>query len=273
MVNDVVPKAQTGREFYRPVALARLIHLPAPQYHWVVALRAALVVGALVAATNRLPRLLGWPIAAGHLVWVLYGMSYGKVDHDHLALVTALFVLPTVGPVNPHDHRGDERAGWALRCIQLAVVATYWLSVWAKVRLGGWDWPTGSTLLWAVQRRGTFIGSHLVHVPDVLIAAQFMTVIAESLSPVVLFLRGRALGCAAAFFLSFHLITYAVISIHFLPLVICWLAFAPLEKAAARMPAPSLPGRHLTRAPGQAVAIVGHEPVEPVPDPAERRDA
>jgi hypothetical protein len=276
MVNDVVPKAATGSEFYQPVAAARLIHLPEPQEHALVALRAFLVVAALVAATNRLPRLLGWPIAVGHLVWVLYGMSYGKVDHDHLALLVALFVLPTVGRSHPHDHRADERAGWALRCIQLAVVATYTLSVWAKVRFGGWDWPTGATLMWAVERRGTFIGEHLVHVPELLLLAQWVTVVAELAAPLVFVLKGRKLGLAVAFYLSFHLTTYAVISIHFLPLVVCWLTFAPLEKIAARLPAP----RPLLRrqpaglgAPGHAVAVVGDEAVEAVADPAERRDA
>lgn len=283
MVNDVVPKASAPTEFYRPVAAARLIDLPAPGEHWVVALRAFLVVAALVAATNRLPRLLGWPIAVGHLVWVLYGMSYGKVDHDHLALVVALFVLPTVGVSHPHDHRADERAGWALRCIQLAVGATYTLSVWAKVRYGGWDWPSGATLMWAVERRGTFLGEHLVHVPELLVLAQWVTVFAELAAPLVFVLRGRALGFAVGFYLSFHLITYAVISIHFLPLVVCWLAFAPLEKIAAKLPAPRistrkrvlLRGRQFAGggAAGHAVAVVGDEPVQAVADPAERRDA
>jgi hypothetical protein len=288
MVNDVVPKAAASEEFFQPVALARLAQLPAPQEHWLEALRAFLVVAALIAATNRLPRALGWPLAVGHLIWVLYGMSYGKVDHDHLALVVALFVLPTVGRSHPHDHRADERAGWALRCIQIAVVATYTLSVWAKVRYGGWDWPSGATLMWAVERRGTFLGEHLVHVPDLLVAAQWLTVVAELAAPVVFVLRGRALGLVVGFYLAFHLTTYAVISIHFLPLVVCWLAFAPLERIGQRLPA----RRRLVRsggrsggrsgsrwhparrgAAGQAVTVVGHQAVEPVPDPAERRDA
>ncbi len=235
LVNDVIPKAQAPVDLYQPVALARLISLPPPEHGWVVALRAAVIVGALVAATGRLPRLAGWPVAVGHLVWVLYGMSYGKVDHDHFALVVALFVLPTVGRRRVRDHRGDEGAGWVLRCIQLAVVATYVLSVWAKVRFGGWDWPTGSTLLWAVERRGTFLGEHLVHVPELLLVAQWLVVVAELAAPVVFLLRGRALGVAVGGYLGFHLVTYAVISIHFLPLVICWLAFAPLERLADRL--------------------------------------
>ena len=45
---------------------------------------------ALVAAANRLPRLAGWVVAAAFTWWTAIGMSYGKVDHDHLALVVAL---------------------------------------------------------------------------------------------------------------------------------------------------------------------------------------
>jgi hypothetical protein len=57
--------------------------------------------------------------------------------------------------------------------------------------------------------------------------------IAEFLSPVVLFLRGKALLLSAAFFLGFHFITFLSLGIHFLPTVICWLAFFPIERVAA----------------------------------------
>jgi hypothetical protein len=229
LVNDVVAKSQSPAGLYRPLAVERLFHLPAPTSGWVQALRAVVVVGCLIGATGRLPRLAGWVVAVGFLEWVMLGMSYGKVDHDHLALLTALFVLPTVGAVRAGDERPDERAGWAIRCIQLTVVATYSLSVWAKIRRGGWDWPTGATFVWAVERRGTVIGRPLLHVPEVLIVSQWIVMAMETLAPIVFFLRGRALGLVACVYLGFHLITYATISIHFAPLVICWLAFAPLE--------------------------------------------
>jgi hypothetical protein len=234
LVNDVVAKSQSPAGLYRPLALERALHLPAPSAGWVQALRAVVILGCLIGATGRLPRLAGWVVALGFLEWVMLGMSYGKVDHDHLALVTALFVLPTVGAVRADDERPDERAGWAIRCIQLTVVATYTLSVWAKIRRGGWDWPTGATFVWAVERRGTPIGRPLLHVPEVLIVSQWVVMALEALAPVLFFLRGRALGIVACIYLSFHLITYATISIHFAPLVICWLAFAPLEVVARR---------------------------------------
>jgi len=277
LVNDVVAKANAPAGLYRPLALERALHLPAPSVAGVQTLRAVLVVGCLIAATGRLPRLLGWIIAVGFLEWVMLGMSYGKVDHDHLALLTALFVLPTLGRARLDDHRPDERAGWAIRCIQLTVVATYTLSVWAKIRRGGWDWPTGATFVWAVERRGTALGRPLLHVPEVLIATQWVVMALEALAPIVFFLRGRALGAVACLYLAFHLITYATISIHFAPLVICWLAFAPLEVVARHLQSVWLSvgagrlGAADRTAAGHPVPVVRDQAIGPVGGPPERR--
>ena len=52
----------------------------------------------------------------------------------------------------------------------------------------------------------------------------------ELLSPVVLWLRGRWLYVAISTFLFFHLATFLSLGIHFLPTVVCWAAFLPLEK-------------------------------------------
>jgi len=233
LVNGVVAHAHVPAGLYRPLALQRVLHVPAPTPGWAQALRVGLILACLIAATGRLPRLLGWPIAFGYLEWALLAQSYGKVNHDHLALVVALFVLPTV-PVRTPSTEPDERAGWAIRCVQLAVVATYALSAWAKIRRGGWDWPTGSTFLWAVERRGTALGRPLVHVPELLAAAQWFVVVLEVAAPLVLLLRGRVLAAVVGCYLMFHLVTWATISIHFLPLVICWSAFAPLEVLTGR---------------------------------------
>lgn len=282
LVNDIVPHSHAPKNLYQPLAIPRVLHLPAPTPTWVLVLRAVLVLAALVAATGRWPRVAGWVVAFAYLEWVFLGMSYGKVDHDQLALLTALFVLPTLSRRHWDDHRLDEGAGWALRCIQVAVVATYTLSVWGKISHGGWNWPTGATFYWAVERRGTFLGEHLVNYPDVLVASQWVVIIAEAAAPVVFFVRGRARLAVIAFYLGFHLVTYATISIHFLPLVICWAAFAPLENVADALRRRSLrllggvPTRALAAvrpATGQAGAVRRDGPVEAVGDPAERRKA
>ena len=80
--------------------------------------------------------------------WTAIGMSYGKVDHDHLALVVALWVLPTVGVIADR-WRSVERsaqAGWALKCIQISVIFTYFLSALTKIRSGGWSSAAGPTV-------------------------------------------------------------------------------------------------------------------------------
>jgi hypothetical protein len=62
---------------------------------------------------------------------------------------------------------------------------------------------------------------------------QWVGIIGEFLSPAVLWLRGRWQLAGALFFLGFHLANTVILGIHFLPTVVCWLAFAPLERIAA----------------------------------------
>jgi hypothetical protein len=62
---------------------------------------------------------------------------------------------------------------------------------------------------------------------------QWVGIIGEFLSPLVLWLRGRRQLAGAMFFLGFHLANTLILGIHFLPTVVCWLAFAPLERVAA----------------------------------------
>jgi hypothetical protein len=252
-VDDVIPKAQLGAG-YSPLALARLLHLPAPTTALAYTLQAVIVVGCIVAATGRLPRLAGYPVAAAFAWWVLLGMSYGKVDHDHLALLVALAVLPSAGRcrIGGSDH--NRAAGWALRCVQLSVVATYLLSALTKVRGTGWiGWPESAVLAWAFVRRPNPVNAVLVAQPAVLIAMQWTVYIAEWLSPLALFLRGRALAVIVSFWLVFHAMTFALMGIHFLPTAVCWAAFMPLEALPS-----ALRRRRAGRAVGRAApAAVG----------------
>lgn len=236
VVRDPIPLSHHP-DLYRPLLLARVLHLPPPSLPLAWTLYAVLVVGCLVAAAGRAPRLAGWVVAGAFTWWVLIGFSYGKVDHDHLALVVALWVLPTVGavPAGWSSTRRSAQAGWALKCVQIAVVGTYFLSALAKIRSGGWtltSWPESSILLWAIVRRPNGLGQLLVPHPGVLHVLQWFSILAELCSVVVLWLRGRALLGAALFWLGFHVFTVAMLYIHFAPTVVCWLAFAPLERLA-----------------------------------------
>jgi hypothetical protein len=177
-------------------------------------------------------------VAPAFTWWVLIGMSDGKVDHDHLALVVALWVLPTVAPNKNRqgsvyaDQTTSEAAGWAIRCVQISVIATYFLSAVAKLRSAGWalTWPGSAILTWAIVRRPHPVGEWLLHHPWMLHVMQWVGFIGELLSPVVLWLKGRWQLLGALFFIGFHVANTAILLIHFLPTVVCWLAFAPLER-------------------------------------------
>jgi len=234
IVRDPIPLSRHP-ELYRPLLVERIFSLPPPSAPLTISLYVILIVGALLAAAQRLPRAAGFVVAAAFTWWTAIGMSYGKVDHDHLAFLVALWVLPTVGtiPAGWASGQRSRQAGWALKCIQIAVVFTYFLSGLTKIRSGGWSltsWPESSILMWAIVRRPHGVGQFLMSYPGLLHLMQWFSFTAELTAVVVLWLRGRALLAAALFWLSFHVFTVAVLYIHFAPTVICWLAFAPLER-------------------------------------------
>lgn len=236
IVGDPIPLSRHP-DLYEPLWFARALHLPAPSLPLTWTLYAVLVLGCVAGLTGRLPRLVGWVVATAFTWWVAIGFSYGKVDHDHLALVVALWVLPSVGavPGGWSSGRWSSQAGWALKCVQVAVVGTYFLSALTKISNAGWSltaWPESYILLWAVVRRPHGLGQLLVAHPGVLHVMQWVSILAELASVVVLWLRGRALLGAALFWLGFHVFTVAMLYIHFAPTVVCWLAFAPLERLA-----------------------------------------
>lgn len=263
-VNDVVPHAAAPGDLYKPLLLRRALGLPEPSLFHAETLRVVLVIGCLVAASGLLPRLSGFVVAAAFTDWVSIGYSFGKIDHDHFALVVALWVLPTVGRASSRQRRRSEAAGWALLCIQVAVVCCYFLSAVAKVRFGGWDWVTGATFTWAVVRRGTPVGDLLLSPAWLLVAGQFVLFALEATSPVLLFLRGRALYVMVAVFAGFHLMTWISITIHFLPHVVCLAAFLPLERIAARGTA-RLRSRGTERAVPRAEDDEADDAVRPAP--------
>jgi hypothetical protein len=235
-VRDPIPLSHQP-ELYSPLLLERLFRLPPPSVPLAYTLYVVLWIGCLLGAANRFPRLAGWVVAAAFTWWTAIGMSYGKVDHDHLALIVALWVLPTAGAVTGRwrSMQASAQAGWVLKCIQIAVIFTYFLSAVTKVRSGGWSytsWPNSAILTWAIIRRPHGLGQFLLPYPALLHVMQWCAYLAETTSLVTLWLRGRALLAAAAFWMGFHVFTAAILYIHFAPTLICWLAFAPLERLA-----------------------------------------
>ena len=248
----VVDHKDTPRSLYMPLVVGDLLHHPAPTYGLVVTVMTALLICSVLAATGRHPRVLGTAVFLLYAEWMLIAMSYGKVDHDRFAFLVALAVLPTVGRARYGDRNRSDAAGWALRVTQIAVVCTYFLASWAKFRFGGLDWLNGATLARAVLRRGTIFADWTLDVRLVLIAMQYVIVAFELSSPVVLFVRSdRVRYLIVAGFYLFHLMTFAAITIVFLPHLVAMLAFLPLERIRPlRFLQRHLPG--LARAPALA---------------------
>ncbi|MFE1085408.1 MULTISPECIES: hypothetical protein [Brevibacterium] len=229
---DVIAHGWTP-EFYQPLWLARFLHIPAVSVLGAQILLTLIIVFSLLAAAGILQRLSGWAVALSFGAWMFYTQGYGYVAHDHMALVIAAFVLPTIGTARFRDvGTASARAGWALRMVQISVVLTYFYSVVMKWIASGniTHWANGAVIIWALMRRGAEWSKPFLEMPGLLIAAQWATLVFEFLSPVVLFLKRKWLYGAVAFFFLFHLMTYLALGIHFLPTVICWAAFLPLEK-------------------------------------------
>ena len=222
--------ANTPGDLYEPLLIGRLLPLPTPTPLLVHAVFWALLILAPAAATGRAPRLLGWSVFILYFEWMIIAMSYGKVDHDRFALLVALAVLPTAGRARHGDPERTEAGGWALRVTQIAVVCTYFLAAWAKLRFGGVDWVTSSVLAQAIIRRGTSFADLIAGVPYLLIVAQAGIVAFELLSPLVFVVPARWRGYVVAFFYSFHVITFATITISFAPHLAAMTSFLALER-------------------------------------------
>jgi hypothetical protein len=215
---------------YQPLFIARHLPLPTPTPSVVWAVFWLLLAAALVACLGWLPRIAGWVTFALYFEWLVIVMSYGKVDHDRFGLLVALAVLPTVGKARHGDGTMTENGGWVLRFTQLACIATYFLSSWAKLRFGGIDWLTGATLTRAILRRGTDFGHLLLGIPHFGVVSQFGIMAFELSSPMIFLVRGRLRALAVGGLFLFHVLVFATISISFLAHLVAMTSFLPLER-------------------------------------------
>ncbi len=236
VTNDVIGHGYAPA-LYQPTLFARVLPFPGPSVPLAWALLTVIVIGSLVAATSRLPRLAGGAVAVAFTAWMMNSQGFSYVSHDHMALIVAVLVLPTVGRARFTDTGSSQAAGWAVRVVAVATVLTYFGSAFNKwVRAGSpLAWANGSVFTWAILRRGSSWVRWTLDYPVVLVIGQWALLAAEFLSPVVLWLRGRWLLAAVSFFLLFHLATFLALGIHFLPTVVCWLAFFPLERVVPRV--------------------------------------
>jgi hypothetical protein len=228
-------------DLYRPLLIGRVLPLPTPTPTLVQFVQyGAVVVGVVLVvliARDVAPRIQTW-LGAGafllYLEWMVISFSYGKVDHDRFAFLVALAVLPTAGRAALRDMTPSPAAGWALRMVQVGVVATYFLAAVAKVRFGGWGWVNSTTIARAVIRRGTMLADPLLQLPWTLQLSQWFILTLEFVSPALLFVRPKIQQYAVAFLVAFHVMTFLMIRIIFMPHVVCLAAFLPLERVVNR---------------------------------------
>ena len=110
-------------------------------------------------------------------------------------------------------------------------MVTYFLAAWAKMRFGGLDWATGSTLARAIVRRGTVLSDWTLDVPGLLVAAQWAMLVLEFAAPLMLLVwSARARFALVVFLLGFHLAVFASVKIIFLPHCVAILSILPWER-------------------------------------------
>ncbi len=237
--------ADVPTEWYQPLTVGQLLPLPTPTSTVVHVVQWALVAAALAAATGRAPRLLGTAVFLLYFEWMVIAMSYGKVDHDRVAYLVLLAVLPTIGVARWRDRRRSEAAGWAMAAVFVAVMLTYFLAAFAKIRFGGWDWHTGSTLVRAVLRRGTPFSDWMLDYPVLLTGLQWAMIGLELAAPLILLVRSdRARVALVVFLIGFHLMVFAGVTIIFLPHCVAILSILPWERLPelrARLRRPAVP--------------------------------
>jgi hypothetical protein len=113
----------------------------------------------------------------------------------------------------------------------VTVMLTYFLAAWAKMRFGGWDWATGSTITRAVIRRGTVLSEWTLDVPGLLTASQWAMLVLEFAAPLMLLVRSdRARVALVVFLLGFHLMVFGGLRIIFLPHCVAILSLVPWER-------------------------------------------
>ncbi|WP_134774233.1 hypothetical protein [Ornithinimicrobium flavum] len=242
------PRDRVGTpEFYDPVVLAQLLRLPPPGQATSLLVLAGVAVGLLGLAAGGTARAPAWVqhvggglLAGCYLVWCLWGMSFGYVAHDHMAIVVGLLLLPTAGTCRYADRSPSESAGWALRMIQILTVFTYTGSVLAKMVLNEWDllrWANSGTLVWAFLRRPNPVNDLLVE--QAAAACRAVGALAlELAAPLVFVVREHWRWMVVLVFIGFHLSTFVLLGIHFLPTAVCWSAFLPWERWLGPWPRP-----------------------------------
>lgn len=231
----MVGHAIAPEEYYQPVAISRLLGIPAPTpttmtlLQWVIFVSAALSIAGVGSRAVR--HVLHTIVALSYTQWILWGFSYAKVDHDRLTIIVALFVLAVVPGVGTGD---DPQVRWGLRTVQAMWILSYPASAIAKMQVTGPDWMSSAVLARAIVRRGTSFGDLFVDHAAFLRLCQWAAVGLEFAATLALFPLRRIRAVLLVSLVMLHVLTWFVIGIHFLPHTICVTSFLPLERLHPR---------------------------------------
>ncbi|GGI09676.1 HTTM domain-containing protein [Egicoccus halophilus] len=200
--------------------------------------------------------------------WAVFN-SWGKINHGKIPVVFALFVL-AVAPAGARLGRdalrrrrrvvateadADPLAGWALRVVGVVVVASYLLSVYAKLDNTGPSWPLQPVLAMHLRDAGGTLATLLSRQRELLVVLQSVTLLAEALA-FLAFTKGRSRNVVLAVLGSFHVVSFVLIGTEFFGFVVCYLVFFDTEVGLRRLE---------QRWPGLSTTIRGRRPSAEVP--------
>jgi hypothetical protein len=215
------------KSFYRPVAIARFLHIPAPTHPVLVLLEVIIAAACIVGFTRRAPRVTAAIVFLAFGLWISWAFGFGKVDHDRLTILVAFLVFALTPRVGEHI---EEKTGWAIRTIQVVFVLAYPFSAITKLRLAGLRWPESAVFARAIIRRGTPMGHWLLTPPIMLQIGQWAFLGFELFAVVALVKAGKVRNIALVGILFLHLFTWSTIGISFVAHTTFLLAFLPLER-------------------------------------------
>ena len=251
--------ADTPRLFWHPVGATWLLDqvgLGPPDAWQIRTVQVVLAITALLAAIGYRYRFAAPVAAVLYLYWQCLGQSWGEMKHARVTLVLALLFLCVVraeqrrsidswrrrrrvtlahprGELSYPDDEPSRNGAWAIRAIQVALAALYFLSGYSKLRAVGIDWIWGDTLRQAIQDKGssgetTALGYFVLRQEWMLIAFQAVAFTWELFFPLVFIRRLRAPILIVG--ILFNIGLWTTVKIEFFGVVACFAAFLPLER-------------------------------------------
>jgi uncharacterized membrane protein YphA (DoxX/SURF4 family) len=225
--NFAMAHGEAPRSFYRPVAIGRFLHIPAPTHTTLVLLEIVITAACLIGFTRRAPQITAFVVLVAFGLWISWAFGYGKVDHDRLTILVAFAAFACTPRTGPSV---EEKTGWASRLIQVVFVLAYPFSAITKLRLAGLRWPESAVFARAIIRRGTPMGHWLLTPPIMLQIGQWAFLGFELFAVVAIVKPGKVRNTALVGILFLHLFTWSTIGISFVAHTTFLLAFLPLER-------------------------------------------